>query len=259
LLRLVAAALGCINYVNKIAVEANENGGRLHPDASKTIDNLLFPLLALQPSAEERERISTNQNARATPASYVAHLLAMGSREFSETKRLPISDLLLQDWMETPLGLSPNSASLFVAQTVLRCDANSGVYFPSQTFPGGNARNVDMSRVFCPNKIAKNDDPGVLGTLYGLVGPAFESRSIYTMAYVVWPYTIKCETDTAEMGRKASIAVRTPFSHAQQDKMEMEPEKLWASDIDCQDLLDLINLLNVVSLKKCNLYFVICY
>jgi hypothetical protein len=250
LLKLVAAALGCLNFVNEIVIEANKNGSQLRPDASQTIDNLFFPLPTPQSPVAEEEGDFTNHNARATTKSFVTDLMQNSSTS-QEPHPLPVSDLVLSNWIETRLGLTPNSAALFVSQTVLRNDEQSGIYYPSQKFPGGNARNVDMNRIFCASHITVNKNPGILGTLYGLVGPAFESYSVTDMPYVVWPYIIFCENDTAKVDTKPKIAVRTPFAHAQQDKIETEPEKVFASHLESQNLVHLINLLNMASAKKC--------
>ena len=244
LITLAAAALGCLNFFNEIVIDAINNGGKLSPDASKTVDNLLFPSVSLNTRGEF---FPTEKMESDTPTTFASHLLSMPGEVDSIPE--PIEDeSLVHTWSKAQLKLSPNSGALFVSQTLLRNDANSGIYFPSQKFPGGNSRNVDMRRVFCPENITTNQNPGILGTLYGLVGTAFKNLSVYAMAYTVWPYTIMCES-ASFLGFNRSIPVRTAFTHAQQEKVTTEPEKVFARDVDADQLVDLINLLSMVSYK----------
>jgi hypothetical protein len=152
-------------------------------------------------------------------------------------------------WLQMGLSFSPNVGALFVSQTLLREEQSSSeVYYLSQKFPGGNARNINLKRLFAYENLQSNDDPGILATLLGLARGTFAMLTIFAMAYVVWPYTMLCTTENETQRMSFPVQVRSALSHAQRPPGICEPDNIFTRHTDLQHAAELIDLINKVSM-----------
>ena len=248
LLLIMAAAFGCLNYVNDFVCKAITANGKLPADVSRTIDNIFLPLCALDP-----ENIRTNVVEDLEPVfgSGTANDPFCLSATVHETNLpSPMQEMagVEGQWVNMNTRMSPNIGALFVSQTMLRSDPDKEIYFISQKFPAGNTRNVDLSRVFTADDMNKDGNRGILATLLGLATIAFRDLSIYAFSYIVWPFTILCASTSMPEIAEFGIPVRTPFAHAQKASNQTECEVVVTGDVDIEHAAALVDLLCMVRL-----------
>jgi len=142
-------------------------------------------------------------------------------------------------WISTEFKLSPNVATLFHANTLIRSHLS-----PTCT-PGINIRYVELRRIYSEYS-SSNENRGIIGTLIGLNDVRYD-HSITHNKYSFWPYKM---ANSKNDHLSTCLPVQTCLSNYRIKSDPREHGQVFAKLVTIDDIVDLIDLLSVVSINK---------
>ncbi len=233
---LTANATGCLTYIiGEVRKARIESVGRFSAEFLKTLELFFTEGIKIGDLVHESTTDCVKRNEKAEKSQPQKFEISIGGDHLQET------------WQEIILHLTPNTASLFQAISLVRNQFEKDIFYPSPTRSPSVNRNVETRRLFSRDPI-HYDNPGIAGGLMGLGHEKFQ-LSITEHKYVVSPYVLVPVEEEVSAKKKTVVPLeaRSVLSHQQSKFKPREADRLRAAEVQLDDIMKLLSIVCVVS------------
>jgi hypothetical protein len=229
---IMALATYCFKYIGREVRKAIKSGGEMSCGFLTSLD-LFF--LQVTKGVEEMCLQDSNVGVRKSDRPVIL-----------QPEDYRINKNLLQTWLSIAVGTTPNCLALFQATSLIRNHSEPDVVYPSPTRSPPSNRNLETRRLFSRGT-TRSDNPGIMATFFGNVISKFD-QSITNLEIVAFPFLLHSEKKIEN--KYVKLETRTVLAHLQSRYRNAEAESLFIEEVGVSDAVNLIRILDKVSLDS---------